>query len=104
MKKAIALVIVWGVVILVSLFAIGAIRIMGNEAMIVEHKINRMRAFYTARAATAHAVEQLRNGVDPSGNYANFLNGLDVTIQVSPCVGAGCPATNLDEVVVTVNY
>lgn len=104
MKKAVALVIVWGVIILVSLFAIGAIRIMGNEAMIVEHKIQRMKAYYTARAATTYALEELRTGGDPSGTKPNFLNNLDVVIQVNPCAGGGCPASDLSEVVVTVNY
>lgn len=102
MKKAVALVIVWGVIILVSLFAIGAIRIMGNEAMIVEHKIQRMRAFYTAKAGVTHALEVRRTGGDPNGTIT--LNGLDADIQVNSCAGGGCPATDLNEVVVTVNY
>lgn len=68
MKKAVVLVIVWGLTIIVAILAIGAIYLMGNQAYVAEHKIRRILAYYTAKAGMVYALEDLRTTgtVDPS--------------------------------------
>ncbi len=99
MKKAIALVIVWGITIMIALLAIGAIYLMGNQAFIAEHKIRRIQAYYTAKAGVIHALEELRKGRNPH-NTSITLNNMQADITVTP--GSRYPGCKT--VSVTVDY
>lgn len=99
MKKAVALVIVWGITIIIALLAMGAIYLMGNQAFVAEHKIRRIRAYYTAKAGIIHALEELRKGHNPN-NSSISLNGFQAKIRVNPI----SPYPGCRTVSVTVDY
>jgi Tfp pilus assembly protein PilX len=60
MKKGMALVMVWGMIIVMCFLALAAIYLMGNQGFVAEHKIRRMQAYYTAQAGLVHAFEDIR--------------------------------------------
>ncbi|HEC69314.1 MAG TPA: hypothetical protein ENI31_03390 [Candidatus Omnitrophica bacterium] len=99
MKEAIALVIVWGITIVIALLAIGAIYLMGNQALVAEHKIRRIQAYYTAKAGVIHALEELRRGRNPD-NTSITLNSMQADITVNPT----SPYLGCSTVSVTVDY
>jgi len=99
MKKSIALVFVWGIIIMIALLSIGAIYLMGNQAFVAEHKIRRLRAYYTAKAGLIHALEELRRGRNLT-NTSIRLNGMNAAITVNP----GGPYPGCRTISVTVDY
>ncbi|MCD6539221.1 MAG: hypothetical protein J7K37_00745 [Candidatus Omnitrophica bacterium] len=99
MKKSVALVIVWGLVIIIALLSIGAIYLMGNQTFVAEHKIRRLRAYYTAKAALIHALEELRKGRNPD-NTSIPLNKMQADIKVNPI----SPYSGCKTVSATVDY
>ena len=93
MKKSVALLVVWAVVIMVTLLALGAGYLMGNQGMVTEKKITRMRAYYTAKAGMVHALEQLRRGlpiVDGELNDLTFHIDIEPPIEDPNDPFAGC--------------
>jgi len=78
MKKSVALVIVWGITIVICLLALGGIYLMGNQAFVAEHKIRRMQAYYTAKSGIIKALEELRRGQPVSS-----VNGSSVSLSQS---------------------
>jgi len=99
MKKSVALVIVWGFVIIIALLSIGAIYLMGNQAFVAEHKIRRLRGYYTAKAGVIHALEELRKGRNPD-NTSITLNNMQAKIKVN----SRSPYSGCKTVSVTVDY
>ena len=97
MKKSFVLVLVWGIAIMISLLALGAIYLMGNQALLSEHRLKRMKAYYTAKAGMVHALEELRSGNLNPGTVN--LNDMQADIVV------GSPdSTNCRPVTITVKY
>lgn len=63
-RKGLALVVVWGVTIVMCILALGVIYLAKNHAYIAEHKIKRMAGFYTVRSGMMHALNDFRDGPD----------------------------------------
>ncbi len=70
MKKAVALIITFGVVVVISFLAIGVTSLMRSQALIAEHHIKRRYRFLAAQAGLVHAYEMLRKGEYDTGNHA----------------------------------
>jgi len=66
-KKGIVLIVVIGILIIIFTLALVAMYLMTQEARIAEHKIRRMRAFYSAQAAVVDVLERLRRGLPAPG-------------------------------------
>jgi len=106
------LVLVIGILVVIFALALLATMVMTQEARIAEHKIRRIRAFFAAQAGMVYAMEQLRNGNDPSGTPAFYIGqnivgyppgtGLGVDIEYSPTDISGPGGTH--PVSVTVDY
>jgi Tfp pilus assembly protein PilX len=60
MKRAMALVLIWGIIIVMCFLALAGIYLMGNQGFVAEKKILRTQAFYTARSGMVHALEDLK--------------------------------------------
>ncbi|MBN3041285.1 MAG: hypothetical protein JW867_09150 [Candidatus Omnitrophica bacterium] len=103
MKKGIVLAVVIGIMVVLSTLALVALYLMTQEARITEHKIRRIRAFFTARAAMVQALEDLRNGVSVGtiNSTTVCLNRFRATINVDTS-HSGPMGT--DEVNISVNY
>lgn len=86
MKKSVALVIVWGITIVICLLALGGIYLMGNQSFVAEHKIKRMQAYYTAKSGVIKALEELRRGQAVNGTYVSLNQSsgnmtADITVE-----------------------
>jgi Tfp pilus assembly protein PilX len=81
-KKSVAIVIVWGILVMLALLAFASVRLMGNQGTLTENTVRRMRAYYTAKAAMVHALEICRT--DPAGcqDETVTVNGLDAQVAV----------------------
>ena len=96
-RKAVAIVIVWGVLIMLSMLAITALRLMGNQGFITESSVRRTKAYYTAKAAMVAAFDSCRKNGCATAN-PNFvtvsLNNLTATTAAataaSPSFCSGC--------------
>lgn len=64
-KSGIALVTVVVFVILISIIAIAAINLMAGQALLIEHQIQRIRAYYIAEAAIQKNLMRLFRGLGP---------------------------------------
>ncbi|MFC1515064.1 hypothetical protein ACFL5X_04095 [Candidatus Omnitrophota bacterium] len=106
MKKAVVLVIVWGITIVLCFLAMAAIYLMGNQAFIAEHKTKRMMAYYTARSGLYHALEAVRAGNTTPGpvtlSHGNPASTVDLqaNISVSPINAT----TGLRTIIANVTY
>ena len=110
MKKGVALVIVWGILLMITTLALAAIYLMGNEARVSEHKVRRTIAYYLAQAALVYAFDNLRNNSNWGGD-PNFQlsSGEDLNFSANITVGNTITNTNtiLDgtkEVKIQVDY
>lgn len=59
-KKAVAIVVVWSILIMLSILAMAALRLMGNQGTLTESSVRRTAAYYTAKAGVVHALEACR--------------------------------------------
>ena len=64
-KSGIALVTVVIFVILISIIAIAAINLMAGQALLIEHQIQRIRAYYITEAAIQKNLMRLFRGLGP---------------------------------------
>ncbi len=92
MKKSIALVMVWGIIIVMCLLALAAIYVMGNQSFVAEHKIRRTQSLYTARAGLVHAYEDVyqdgildSNSITVTQSYGDMI--ADITLEPIPAAG-----------------
>jgi len=65
-------------VIVLSITAVVAIRLMTSQARITEYQVKRIRASYTAEAAHTYVLEQLRIGA------RNLSSGAEIWQNVPP--------------------
>lgn len=99
-KKAVAIVIVWGILIVLSLLAMSALRLMSNQGTMTESSVRRTKAYYTAKAAMVVALEERRNPALPlSANVSE--NGMTAVIQSR---GASADFPNCEEINIKVDY
>lgn len=72
-------------VITFTIISATAIILMTNHARLTESQIRRIKAFYTAEAGIAHALEELRKSPSSGGPWSIAENGLtaDVTLEAS---------------------
>jgi Tfp pilus assembly protein PilX len=105
------MVVIMGIMGVIFTLALVALYLMTQQSRIAEHKVRRMRGFFAAQAGTVHALEQLRNGVDPNGTSVNIgatlvgypTAGLSVGIAVG-AVGVGGAPAGTRAVSATVDY
>jgi Tfp pilus assembly protein PilX len=99
MKKAVVLVVVFGVMLVISALALIALNFMTQESRVAEHKIRRIRGFYAAEAAKIDALERLRRNIAPttivSGVFPPPAGGTMVYRVVIGNGVAGYPAGGL---------
>ncbi|MBU1121853.1 MAG: hypothetical protein ABIH71_02450 [Candidatus Omnitrophota bacterium] len=100
MRKSVVLVVVMIVLVVLSGFAVISLYFMSNEARIAEHKVQRMKAFYTVQSAVIDANQRLkiggagnsRDNVEDDINSNFGLNNLNVTMVIvngqKDCTGA----------------
>lgn len=100
-KKAILLVVIWGITLMLTILAIGSVYIMGNQAVVTEHRIDRTIAYYTAKSAIVRTLEDLRKG-NPVSSPFN-LNGLNVTVNITNITTPGV-FNGTRQINVTVEY
>ncbi|MCF7874843.1 MAG: hypothetical protein K9L99_03130, partial [Candidatus Omnitrophica bacterium] len=99
-KKGFVLVTVFVILIVISFVAFAAISLMRQQAHLTEHSIRRTKGLLAAQAGLAHALEELKEGNDPSGSGVLNVNGLSVDIDyVNDNSGPG----GTDPVRITVN-
>ncbi len=103
MKKSVALVIVWGITIVICLLALGGIYLMGNQAFVAEHKIRRMQAYYTAKSGVIEALEKLRRGQAVNAVTLSQSSG-DMTADIKVENVTSGAFQGLKKVNVTVDY
>jgi len=96
-RKAVAIVIVWGVLIMLSMLAITALRLMGNQGFLTEASVHRTKAYYTAKAAMVEAFEKCRKSgcaADDASFVVLSLNNLTAKTEAaasgSPSFCPGC--------------
>lgn len=82
-RKAIAIVVIWGVLIMLSLLALAALRLMGNQGTITESSVRRTKAYYTAKAAIVQTFETCRKGSCPSTAVSLSLNNMTATANTA---------------------
>jgi hypothetical protein len=94
------MVIIMGIMGVVFTLALVALYLMTQQSRIAEHKVRRMRGFFASQAGAVHALEELRNGVDPNGTNIVIgagltgypAAGLNVDITVGAVGAGGAPA------------
>jgi len=59
-RKGIALFIVLGIIMLVTVLATVILRIMSNQARLTHHQVSRIQAQYAAKAGVIYALDKLR--------------------------------------------
>ncbi|UCD15186.1 MAG: hypothetical protein JSV34_05570 [Candidatus Omnitrophota bacterium] len=84
------------VLVVLSAFAVIALYFMVNEATVVEHKVRRMRGFYSAQAAIMYAQKRLEEGATAAmlNNTIYNINNLNVTLIVEAAGTGGCAASS----------
>lgn len=70
-KKAAALLIVLGVILVVSVLVNVVLQIMLNQSKLSQHQISRIQAYYAANAGIVYAFEKLRTGDYVPGTDCN---------------------------------
>ena len=94
MKKAVVLVIVWGIALVLTFLAMTAIYLMRNQAFVSEYRIRRLMAYYTARAAMYHALEELRKGnTSPASITLNHGDPAD-PLRLTATIAVSAPDAN----------
>ena len=88
-------------VIVLSITAAVAIRLMTSQARITEYQIKRIKASYTAEAALTRALQELRTTGNINASLA--LNGLTADVTIEPA-GGGTGPKNTRKLNVTVDY
>lgn len=68
-KKGIALVMVLGTLLVVVILAVIILNIILSHSRLTQHQVGRIQAYYAAMAGINYALEQLRTGNWPAGNY-----------------------------------
>jgi len=91
-KKGLALMTVLIIIFIITGLAAVVLYLMGNQAIIAEHKIKRSKAMYAARAGMISAMECLRRdncpGCSPIASHLpctytlNNINGYDVNVKI----------------------
>ncbi|MCF7875039.1 MAG: hypothetical protein K9L72_01650 [Candidatus Omnitrophica bacterium] len=79
-KKGFVLVTVFVILIVISLLALAAISLMRQQAHLTEHAIRRNKGLLAAQAGLVYALEELKEGNDPSGSDVLNVNGLNIDI------------------------
>jgi len=120
-KKGIALLMVLGTLLVVTILAFIMLNIMLNHSRLTQHQVGRIQAYYAAYAGMNYALEMLRTGVWTVGNSyawtfdvgdfrpASIVNN-SVLITIKPIgsnpapEGVGTVMTNSAPVIVTVDY
>ena len=120
-KKGIALFMVLGTLLVVTILAFIMLNIMLSHSRLTQHQVGRIQAYYAAQAGMNYALEMLRTGAWTVGNsYAWTFDVGDfrpasivsnsVLITIKPTgwdpapEGVGPVMTNSAPVIVTVNY
>lgn len=98
-KKAVAIVVVWGILIVLSLLAMSALRLMSNQGFMTESSVRRTRAYYTAKAAMVVALEDLRKNRNPPATVQE--NGMTARITMP---GGTSTYPNCEEIIIRVDY
>jgi type II secretory pathway component PulK len=80
-KSGIALVTVVVTVILISIIAIAAINLMAGQALLIEHQIRRLQAYYIAEAASQKNLISLLWNSTIESSTAIGTNSVDVSLQ-----------------------
>ena len=101
MKKGVILVTIIGILLVITFLALITISMMLQQARIAEHKVQRMKAVFAAKAGMIHTLEELRKGnVSPLptvGSPANItlvgVNNYTVSVDIIAKGDAanGCP-------------
>lgn len=106
MKKAVVLIIVWGIALVLCFLAMAAIYLMRNQAFVSEHRIRRLMGYYTAKAAMYHAIEELRNGnTSPASITLSQGDPADpLSMQADIVVGAPDGNTGIRTLNITATY
>lgn len=92
-KKGIALVMAIFTVLIVVGIAVTVLSLVTSQSRLVRHQINRIKAYYAARAGAYYSIYQLRSGVwvaPTSSTWSTAESGLpyNVTINVFAKGGA----------------
>lgn len=105
MKKSIVFVVVWGIILIVSVLAIASIYLMGGQAFVANKKVNRIRAYYTAKAGMVLALDELRRGTAPNKIPTKLiLNSLQAKITVPNVLEGLGTFAGLRRITVDVDY
>lgn len=127
MKKGLVLVMVSGIMIVICILAVAALNLMTVESRTAEHKLRRIRAYFSAQAGVVDALERLRRGQRPipaagapdvynlaAVNGGNIVNNYDPRIvliargtsTIQGGITYNCPAGSPSPTCVfaTVNY
>jgi len=107
MKKGVVFVVVWGIIIMVSLFAIASVYLMGNQAFIGGHTTRRIGGYYTAKSAMFYTLDQLRQGIAPAaliGQHIIENNSNAVISNIGGVISNGGPFDGCRQVTITVTY
>ena len=102
-RKGVAIIVVFGMLIMLSMLAIAGLRLMGNQGFITESSVRRAKAYYTAKAAAIAAFEECRK--NPAGCPASTtvsLNNLNATAVAAVTADAFC--SGCQKITSTVNY
>jgi len=73
-RKAVALIMAMGIIVIVSGFAIAAIHIMGSQASLGEHKIKRLKAQHTAQAGMVYGLNELQQRLETDPGFSGSLS------------------------------
>lgn len=109
-RKAVAIVIVWGIITVLAMLAISALRLMGNQGAITESSVRRTQAFYTAKAAMVKSVEYcFKVGCDHTtpNNQENNRNPIrenNLSAKVNYGRDTAGPLTHLTKIDISVDY
>ena len=74
-NKAVALILVISLVLIVSVIATVAMKLVTSQAFFVSHQVHRLQAYYAGQAAIAFMYERLRTGQYVAGTNCQPVSG-----------------------------
>jgi len=97
-KRAVAIIIVWGILVMLAMLAMAAVRLMGNQGSITENSVRRIKAYYTAKAAMVKALEDCR--LNPAtcvdgATQTITLNNLTAKVAITDSMSAPCDSCKM---------
>ena len=98
MKRGVILITIIGILLVITFLALITISMMLQQARIAEHKVQRMKAVFAAKAGMIHILEELRKGniaLPTVGNPGNVtlanVNNYIVNLDIIAKGDVGCP-------------